>query len=373
MFWLLVFCLCIPLFQEFFLLPSSPLNGYVVEPSKPVFTLQGWFSGEWQEEYSKYRDSKIGFRPWFIRVKNQIDYTAFRNTSSNVVIGKDDWLYELPYINAWKGKDFIGQDSLDAIMDKISCVVNYLKLQHIDIIILIAPNKALILPMYLPVKYANEPSTLSNYAYFTKGLTNRNIPHIDYTPFMIRHLQKNSTLPVYGKYGVHWTYYAGTLAVDSLLRFMEKTKKINLTDLYFDSIITTNNGIGNDIDLLNLLNLYSTPKNQLFAYPQIRYDSVFKTKPNIIAIADSYHDGIASTGILNHVFATNELWYYDTLERVNGVFIPMDLNVGLKQRLVNKDFIIVLYTDQNISRLGGGFFAKMYALIQKEKITSIKK
>lgn len=364
LFGVLVAFLFLPVAQKVKRIPVDPLKGYFSLPEKPVFSWEGWFEGTWQEAYSKYCETRIGFRPIFIRLKNQLEYTAFRNTSSNVVIGKEDWLYEHPYINAWKGNDFLGTDSLDKILNQMEEVVQYLKTQHTDVIILIAPNKAQLLPQFLPDHFLNAPAGINNYSYLIGGMKKRNIYYLDYNPVMNMHLQENTTKPVYGKYGVHWTYYAGALAADTMVKLMEKIKGVDITDIHFGAPNPTYEADGNDIDLLNLLNLAYIPRDQLFVYPTLTYDSTNKVKPNIIAIADSYHDGLSHMGVLDQVFRTNDLYYYDTLEKINGALIPMDPAIALQQRVAGRDFIVFLYTDQNIPRLGGGFFARMHAQLK---------
>ena len=360
LFGVLIAFLFLPIAQKIKRIPIDPLKGYFSLPDKPVFSWKGWFEGTWQEEYSKYCETHIGFRPIFIRLKNQVEFMAFRNTGSNVVIGKDNWLYEMPYIHARKGGDFLGSDSLDQILNQMQEVIQHLKTQNTDVIILIAPNKALLLPLFLPDSFLNTSSSLTNYQYFIAGMKKRNIYYLDYNPVMKQHLQENQSKPVYGKYGIHWTYYAGALAADTMVKLMEKIKGIDITDVQFGALNPTYKADGNDIDLLNLLNLAYIPEDQLFVYPTLTYDSTNKVKPNIIAIADSYHDGLSHMGVLDQVFRVNDLYYYDTLEKINGALIPMDPAKGIQQRIKGRDFIVFLYTDPNIPRLGGGFFAKMH-------------
>ena len=74
---IITICLFIPLIQkEFTFFKEKPLKGVFTLAEKPDSMLENWFSGEYQLKYEKYFNDSLGFRPFFVRINNQIIKTG---------------------------------------------------------------------------------------------------------------------------------------------------------------------------------------------------------------------------------------------------------------------------------------------------------
>ena len=81
--------------QQVKLIKLVPLSGYFTPIEQSSFSLETWFEGEYQTNKQDYLNDKIGFRPLFIRLYNQVYYTFFNLARANgVIIGKENYLYE---------------------------------------------------------------------------------------------------------------------------------------------------------------------------------------------------------------------------------------------------------------------------------------
>jgi len=75
--------------KEFKIIPLSPLNGASISKEKSNFEIQSWFDGSFQQNFDSWLEENIGFRNWFVRLFNQIDFSLFNKLhAAKVVIGK---------------------------------------------------------------------------------------------------------------------------------------------------------------------------------------------------------------------------------------------------------------------------------------------
>src|SRR6478609_5160143 len=93
------------------LVRTPDLKGAIEKPVYNDFNFESWFNGEYQEQVEKYVNESFGFRSFFVRINNQIDYSLYNKLhASAVVMGKEQCLYEIDYIRAYCGTDFVGKD-----------------------------------------------------------------------------------------------------------------------------------------------------------------------------------------------------------------------------------------------------------------------
>jgi len=123
--------------------PIKPLHGVTNENSVPDLNLQSWNSWSFQGDLTNYIGTHFGFRPFFIRLNNQLYYSIFKkSTNGSLIIGKDNYLFEKEYIDSYYGDDFIGSESIDSTMLMLNAVNKFLNKNSTQLIIVVAPNKA---------------------------------------------------------------------------------------------------------------------------------------------------------------------------------------------------------------------------------------
>ncbi|MDY0280859.1 MAG: hypothetical protein RBR35_09895, partial [Salinivirgaceae bacterium] len=164
----------------------KPLKGAVVNAEMPSFNISSWFNGEYQDEFEKYVNDHIGFRPWFVKVHNQIQFSLFKEaTASGVIRGKDDYLYELNYIKAYNGDDFIGSQEIIEKVKNIKWLQDKLSELNKTLLIFIAPGKGCFYPEYFPDKFIKPVTDSTNYKQYIKQLKKYQVNHIDMNSWFI--------------------------------------------------------------------------------------------------------------------------------------------------------------------------------------------
>ena len=82
--------LFIPILQmQFSVVNVKPLNGAIKSVERPNINFSSWFSEDFQSQAEKYLNQIFGFRNWFVRLNNQVNYSLFNIAQAKgVIVGK---------------------------------------------------------------------------------------------------------------------------------------------------------------------------------------------------------------------------------------------------------------------------------------------
>ncbi len=364
--------LFLPLLQENFNLSKiRPLAGDYVPAKDVPITRHTWFNKEFQEQKEKFLHDHFGYHNTYIRLHNQISFALFKKAKANgVVIGKENYLYEDKYIEAYYGQDFIGIDSIKKKMLMVSFLADTFKKMNKTFLVVFAPGKGAYFPEFIPEsrKAAQGITNIEVYLKFAKEMK---IPHIDFHTWFIQ--QKNkSPYPLVPRYGIHWSQYGSILATDSILKTIELDRNLDIPNIHWDKI-TTEKAKDTDIDIEKGMNLLFRLQPELMAYPQVLFDdTVGTTKPSVLVIADSYYWQIFAMGISN-IFNRSDFWYYfksahsPRYEKTKKIE-EVDVLDEIKQHEV----IILMSTDIHLPEFGWDFIETMFnyynGKIDREKL-----
>ena len=89
-FYVLILLMLLPALQQSLrLFGERPLDGDFVLAERPVLTRSSWNSMEYQQKFNSWLEQHIGFRNFFVRLQNQLDFSLYRKANAEgVVIGK---------------------------------------------------------------------------------------------------------------------------------------------------------------------------------------------------------------------------------------------------------------------------------------------
>lgn len=356
----LIVFLCFPALQSMLkIFPEKPLNGSYELPDKPQLKVKTWFNDDFQEKYNSYLDQTISFRPFLVRINNQIAFSLFDTALANgVIIGKNNCLFEKNYIDECQGKNFVGEQKIKAEVEKAKYIQQKLAENNQHLIIVLAPGKGTYFPEYIPDKYLNPGKDYpTNYKSYRKHLTESGINLIDFNSWF-KSMKDTSRYPLYTKAGIHWSSYGVALSVDSLVHYMEKQAGIDMVDFGWDKLDLTRKARDTDDDIARGMNLLFPLNNGLMAYPHLTYkEGTGKVKPNVIVVADSYYWCILGTGIAARLFNENEFWYYNQeVYSSSWQGSKKFTEINKTDEIKKPNFIIVLFTDANLYRFPYNFF-----------------
>jgi hypothetical protein len=350
--------LLLPLLQfSTHLFKVEPLSGWYKTYDRPDFMSREWFTAEYQDAYTVYFENNFGFRPWFVKLRNQINYSLFHKVQAVAVeIGQDNYLFELNYIKAYNGLDYLGDSIICAKADSLALIKAWLSKQKVDLLVCFAAGKGSYYPEYFPKEYLNQKSDKSNYLTLKKNLLEKKINIIDFNQWFLD-MKDTSRFSLYPKYGIHWSEYGAILAGDSLIHYIEKLRNADLPDLEIESIKNTNVLRGSDYDIGKSLNLIFQLPSQKMAYPKIKWSAQKKDTCRVIVISDSFYWQLYNMGWSTQVFTPGGFWYYNKVSYPGGIELK---DIDYMHQLAHSDVIVLLATEATLDRFPYGFMRDFF-------------
>ncbi len=362
--------LLLPVVQQFTNFPKiSALNGAVTVPKKPEISLKAYFNATLQDSMDKWVENTVGFRPDLVRLHNQIKYSLFDTISARgVIFGKDNFLFELNYIKAVYGLNFVGYDKITKDAEETQFVNNWLTERNKHLLVVFAPGKGTFYADKIPDSYKPDSAIVTNNQIYTKKFAETGIPFIDGNAYLLN-IKDTCRFVLYPKSGIHWSYYGMGLIFDSILSSMEQMQGKRFIDFGIKKIEVSKKLRSPDQDLWGGMNIFSKPDDFAMPYPTFFFDNTVKeAMPRVITVADSYYWQWFGSGYATRSFQSHDFWYYNAqVISGSGKETVKRHNADILSRVLEADFILLLQTDANMDRYSFGFIHELYEAIQKNK------
>lgn len=348
----IVIILALPMAQDFFgIWKEAPLKGAFEEKEAVEWSKEGWLTGTYQEATGEYLRQQFGGSTWAVRWHNQYLYSLLgMATNTNLVLGKDNYIFEKVYLDEIEGKNYSGQEYLQTIAEQLAFIQQQMAQKGQLLITVLAPNKARYYPDYLPEGVEIEEDT-TNYHILKQKLANHQVNVLDVEAWFME-ARDTTTYPLFPPYGTHWSVYGVALFVDSLLGYIEDKTNRPTAELVWDSLWTSSRLQDPDNDLEELLNVAF----YLPATPMPYYKAHFRMneqtfKPRLLAIGDSFW---GTYGFRYHLsrdcFNQPEYWYYYKTRFPGG-----EPRTEADRALFDQQEVIVIeVTTANIPHFGWG-------------------
>ena len=354
----------LPLIQQCLpVITSAPLYGYFQLSPEISFTPETWIDGSYQEGKSKYLNDHVSFRPDFIRLNSQIDYSLFTKMNTGWgVIGKKGCILDMNYINSWNGADFVGYDSALAKLMKLKALQDTLGKLGKSLVLVHTATKPYFYADCIPGKYIRQKKQPTNFDVLRHIGDSLGIHQIDMNSWFCA-MKDTSKELLYPKQGIHWSYYGAMLAGDSLVKYLEKLRHIQMPHPRWINVRHTTEPNATDNDIAGVMNLIWPVTTETFAYGEISCDSdTTKTKPSAVYIGDSYTITLIANNYFNCINSNWEFWFYfrQLHKMPNGLAeYPME-NHDWQGALDIADCVILVYNAANLNKLGSGFIEAAY-------------
>ena len=348
---------------------EANLDGVFTLAEKPVFTKEGWFSGKFQEQYNQYVEDHIGLRNTLIRIRNQFEFSLFKTPhASNVIVGKNDVLYQDFYVDAFMGKDCLSRDKVLEKVDKFVYLQNELAKKNITLVMLIAPGKVSFMPEDLPSYIDIKKAKTNNYELFAEAMTKKNANVVDMRKYFLK-IKSTSKYPLFPKCGTHWSGYGLTLVADTLFKYIEQKSGIDLVNFYSEQgnmtdtdLRFTDDDIGKGMNLL-----WNIPSWKMY-YPNVVFEKdATKKKPDILTIGDSFNQSFwGFYPYFSELFGSNsQFWYYNKLvawpDSLVNKYIDTE-KLDVVKETESRNIILIVTTEHNIVNFGFGYIDKLYSI-----------
>lgn len=333
--------------QKFELVEVQPLSGAFNLPDTVPLSSENWFSGEYQDKYSPFYEYQIGFRPWFVRLRNQLYYWAYHRSTNYISVGKEDQLYAWNYWSPFWGLDFIGEDSVKARVDRMVQLKNHLDSLGTPMLVVIGANKARINAKLLPDDLQKEERTPNNYRAYLLELSKSNIPVVDFNA-VFGDLKAEKGRQLFPNTGTHWSAYGMGLCLDSILTFAQANSSELLRQARVTGAFLADSIVDSDIDLSNDLNLIFPVKRQPNLFPEIQVTEKGR-KAKLFVIGDSFYWNLYQLdSFYETVDSSSHYWYYNNTDiAFDGTRNPVG-NYDVVTLARKADLVVILATEANL-------------------------
>jgi len=358
-----LFAISVPMLLTFYpFIEFEPLEGSFEEKEKPELNFDDLYSGKYQKSMEEYLNDNTGGRPYLVRINNQMEWWLFKATNvESVVIGKEDYLYEQSYINAYYGTDFIGDDVVAEKMRKLARVRDTLESRGVQLLVAFAPGKGSFYPEYFP-DVVKTKKRRTNYQAYKEAFEKTDIPFIDLRSWF-ESMKESSKYPLFPKGGIHWSTYGEILAADSLIkRINSLTNETQMNSMRIGKINSAPYAFYRDEDIEESMNLLFNIDDGTLGYP------IHKSVPHkaerttqLLTIADSYFWDMHSWSSSGY-FTSGQYWYYN--REVYPDFYTKETFVqdfvDLGYEVEKNDVVLIMFTDANLKDFAYDFIDRLY-------------
>lgn len=201
--------ICMPTLQEWLgLFSYSPVIENRHKATKPEGILGIFDLGSrYAQRYEEFYNDTYGLRDFFIKLKNQVDYSVL-GMSSGVLIGKDGWIF---YRELYQNQMYaIEKNSgrLGLLMRRLRALNSLLKSRGITLVMVSCPAKTTLHKGRVPAVYPEFPQDTVYRRYRQLLKEEKHIVSLDVLGILESLLDD---MPVFYKTDFHWTDPAGAM------------------------------------------------------------------------------------------------------------------------------------------------------------------
>ena len=342
----LIVLLFLPMLQTFFhVIDEKPLDGAFVEAKAPVINVNTLFNETAQDSLMTWCTEKTGFRKPMIRLNNQELYSAFGKVSAiGPVKGKNGkTFFEESYIISHTGETYIGEEKIKENTRQLKLIQDMLRAKGITLLPVFTLGKASYYPELIPDKYIAKRHETNNYAEYLKAFDEQGVELIDFNHWFCDR-KGTEEHPMYCDLSAHWTVYAASLAMDSLVKYMEdKTQQVQ-AHAYIEHF--DNDGLMNqDDDLYRMMNLMFPLPHNTIDNPHFGFTEGYK--PKVLAIADSYWWTVWAWNVAlpENLFSDGGFWFYNKTIYPERTPVQNVESIDYKQEIENQEFVLLVCTE----------------------------
>lgn len=370
--WLMYLLFSLPFIHTILKKENKPnLTGIVISDKKPELSKENWFSGYYQKQTDDFNNDHWAWKEWMVRWNNQLYYAFFNEMRVRGFVSiKDHYVISKSYILSAYGDDYIGADKIQEKCRQAKVLQDTLKKKGIDLIFVIVPGKGRFCEEKIPDKYKH-PVLHTNYHTYIHYIKQYGIQYLDLQDWFLNTLKKKEKHLLFAKFAHHWTNYAECLAVDTLIKYLEKLRNKPLPHIVWDRVDISDTPRSRDADILKSMNLaINPPFNEKYSYPDYGFeiDSTLE-KQKVLVIGDSYWYGPVYMGVSKYLFGDGQFWYY--YNKVIPTPKPGEKvevwQLNLKESIEQNKIILLVYSDGNLASFANNFIEEAYLLYTDPK------
>jgi alginate O-acetyltransferase complex protein AlgJ len=145
--------------------------------------------------------------------------SAHAGAASSVIEGQDGWLFP-----GWEHTDSVNRAQLDANIKTIEQTRRDLAAQHIDLILMVVPAKAVFYPQRLPANVQIAPQVKTRYDDILGELKTADVATFDDRPVL--HAVEHDQQTAFYRADYHWTAWSAEASADVMAKLIQDRFKL---------------------------------------------------------------------------------------------------------------------------------------------------
>ncbi|MBI1274562.1 hypothetical protein GC177_01150 [bacterium] len=269
---------------------NPPLHGQYAKKQLLPFNKKNFLNGSFQRSFEAWLPRRLPLSGLMVRATNQVYYSLLNHSAMGgdnpIAIGKDGYLYTASYLISYCNTRRI-QPDLEALNKRnvqLKRIQDWLKSRGKYFIYVVSPSKAAYFPEYIPDEYGCvEGQTRPAYYAGIKSAKIAGLNLVDNSERILRE-KGESVTPLFPKGGIHYNQEGTVIATNAMLEEIGRLMKKPIAPIQY-KINPSQDAKGNDVDILNLLNLL---------WPDYHYtvaDLVVTDKPKTVRIPVAFIGG----------------------------------------------------------------------------------
>ena len=349
--------------RVFSVFPETELKGVLNLTDRPVFTKGTWLDGSFQRDFTNWFEERLGFKPALVKTDNQMNFVVFKeisaSTKAKIVLGHDNFLYEKGYIDAWNGKDAVGEDILRPQLEDLDALNAKLSERGIELVFVITPVKPALYPENVPRSYISPNKKPTSYENIVPLLEEFDVTVVDSHAILAAH-KASSTHPVFSHGGTHWNYYGACIVVSKLADALE-------SQIDCGEPVVDNKPYGTDRDLAELINLWDDHVTDGPTPHPLFTDALPREPiPKVLFVGDSFVWTITTLLDARTVYDERSVYYYNSTRYADdGAQTPVDAGSDeWLEDILSHDVIVIEATHTALNDIGFGFVQELLKVLE---------
>jgi len=343
--------------------PRTHLHGVERRAPDPQFTFESWLDGRYQERRDRYFRERVGFRSLLIKTYNQINFSLFgivaKTKGTQVIVGKDNYLYEAVYVNAYNTPGSTPETALRGCVRDLRALQDKLAARNIGFLLVIAPSKVEIYPEYVPddMLVPGRSARRTEYDRIVPLIEEFGVHCLDAHRLFLE--EKNTGQhALFSRGGVHWNYYGAAIVLSRIISEIELQTGRDFISITRTGVMVDYTPRGTDNDLGELLNIWQTRRMiGPQVHPVLKNQAGGDGQPmNLLFIGDSFVHTLTEILTEQQICERWDMLFYyrrrftpagrsdDALDRSE---------LDWKSELLARDAVLLEINEYWLTRLGG--------------------
>lgn len=341
------------------------LSGVTSTTTRQPFSVEAAMDGSYQSSLNSWMESNFAGRKALIKIRSQLLFSLGKESpNNNVVIGKDNYLFESGYILTELGISRVTDPNyFEDLMNKLTQLDRILQENGKELYLFITPSKAYFCKDKIPGVYLEDSDDnleANDYTEFLRYLKETDLHYFDSRSYIESLQGEEIEAPVYYPTGIHWSSSYGYRAAKAFSEYISETGKWTLSKIEIEET-PCESPVWPDADLYQSLNLIAEPKGVQYFTNNITVVEDGQ-HPNVFVRGGSFLgqsiNGLIQAGMFgkdvhfeNNYYFLNRYTETDTLES----FTAYDDFREMPELLAQSDIIILEVNEAAISRMSFGF------------------